>query len=103
MCFMTHRGREVRCWLEVTTTICKTGMKCTGEPKFLKYMDNGLPSQHGPVVHFPCTSIGMESELLPSCWLNWLVCSCDQLMWSGAVLLFPKSNHHFREGFFLAR
>lgn len=63
MCCMTHRGTEVRCWLGVTTTICKTGMKCTGEPKFLKHMDDGLPSHHGPVVHLPCTSVGRESEV----------------------------------------
>lgn len=63
MCVMTYRGRQVTGWLEVTTTMCKTGMKRTGKVKFLKDMDDGLPSRHGPVVHFPCTSAGMESEV----------------------------------------
>lgn len=60
-CFMTYRGRRVRGWLELTTTMCKTGMKHTRKLKFLTYMDDDLPSHHGPVVHFPCTRVGMES------------------------------------------
>lgn len=61
-------------------------------------MDDGLPSHHGPVVHFPCTtSVGMESELTSfllaelACWLMY------QFMRLGPVILFPKSNHHFGE------